>query len=277
MADWTQDLTGPQRDAAAALVDLFTRYGLASLAPKVIDFVRQGYSSDTISLLLQDTAEYKQRFAANAERQKKGLPVLTPAEYISAEQSYRSIMAGAGLPVGFYDQQSDFQRFIANDVSPTELKSRVDLAANAIRRAPAETKTIFSQWYTDGDMIAYALDPTKAAPLVEQRIQAAEAAALAKSQGSSLDQSTAEYIGNQGASFDQLQQGVGFIAQESKTTSKLDAIYGGDVTSADIAREVFGNDAQAATKRGKLASQERAAFSGSSGSRVAFGSDSGQI
>lgn len=278
MTDWSSDLTGDKRDAAAALVDLFTRYGLSSLAPKVAEFIRNGYSPDTTSLMLQDTSEYKDRFAGNVARQKKGLKVLTPAEYISAEQSYRSVIAQAGLPAGFYDQNSDFQRFIENDVSPTELKQRVDLAADVIRKAPAETKTLFSQWYNDGDMVAYALDPSRAAPLVEQRIQAAEAAAIAKTQGGNLDQGTAEWIGNQGASLDQIQSGVGFMVDEGKTMNKLSSIYGGeDVTTGDLAREVFGNDVSAAGKRKKLASQERASFGGSSGTSGAFRSDSGSI
>jgi hypothetical protein len=60
-------------------------------------------------------------------------------------------------------------------------------------------------------MIAYALDPTRAEPLVEQRIKAAEAAGVGKTQGVSLDQGTAELIGQQGQTFDQIRQGMGFV------------------------------------------------------------------
>ena len=79
MADITDSLTGANRDAAKALVELFKQYGLESLAPKIVEFIQNGYSADTTAILLQDTTEYKQRFAANEARRKKGLPVLSPA------------------------------------------------------------------------------------------------------------------------------------------------------------------------------------------------------
>ena len=268
--DFTANLTGATRDAAKALIDLFTTYGLKSLAPKIVEFLIAGYSADTISIELQNTAEYKQRFAANDTRVKKGLPALSPAEYIGTERSYRQLMASAGLPLGFYDQTSDFQRFLENDVSPTELKSRVDVASEAVRRAPAETLNYFKQWYSSGDMIAYALDPTKAAPLIEQRIKAAEAAGIAQQQGVSISRTSAESIGATGAAFDQIQSGLGFVAQEAPVTQKLSQIYGGDdVTTTDLVSEAFQNDQKAAEKRRRLASQERAAFGGSSGVNAA--------
>lgn len=277
--DPTANLTGATRDAAKALIDLFTQYGLASLAPKIVDFLIKGYSADTITIELQNTSEYKTRFAANDRRIKAGLPALSPAEYISTERSYRQIMASAGLPVGFYDQNTDFQKFLENDVSPTELKGRVDTATEALRRAPKETLDYFGQWYNTGDMIAYALDPSKAAPLIEQRIKAAEAAGIARTQGVSLTQSLAETIGATGSSFDQIQQGLGFVAQESGATTKLSQIYGGDdITTEDLVSEVFQNNGAAAAKRRKLASQERAAFSGSSGvNNATLSKDAGAI
>jgi hypothetical protein len=269
-ADPTTGLTGAARDAAAALIDLFTQYGLGSLAPKIIEFLRQGYSADTVAIELQNTAEYKSRFIANDARIKKGLPALGPAEYISTERAYRQLMAASGLPIGFYDTHSDFRSFLENDVSPTEVKSRIDLATEAVRRAPAQTKDYFSRWYSSGDMIAYALDPIRAAPLIEQRIKAAEAAGIAGSQGLALTQATAERIGATGSTFDQLQQGLGFVVQEAGVTSKLSDIYGGDnVTTEDLVSEVFQNDQKAAERRRRLASQERAAFGGSSGVNAA--------
>src|SRR5882757_3766747 len=82
-------LKGTERDAYLAINSLFKNYGLESLAPKIYDYVKNGYSADTISVLLQDTKEYKDRFSANEARKKAGLPVLSPAEYLSAESSYR--------------------------------------------------------------------------------------------------------------------------------------------------------------------------------------------
>jgi hypothetical protein len=221
-------LDGPDRDAAVALQQVFKSYGIETLAPQILKMIQEGLSSDTISIQLQNTKEYKQRFAANDARIKAGLPALSPAEYISTERSYRQVMTEAGLPVGFYDTPADFQKFLEKDISPTEVKGRVDAVAEAINQAPAETVNYFKQFYNTGDMIAYALDPSKAKPLIDKRIKAAEAAATAAANGTNLSQTNAEVIGQAGASLSDIQNGLGFIAQEQRTTDKLSQIYGGD-------------------------------------------------
>ena len=177
--DYLQGLTGDQRDIAVAVTNLFRMYGLESLAPKIISFVQAGMSAETISIELTQTPEYKQRFSANDARIKAGLPALSAAEYLATERAYRQVMQAAGLPIGFYDSSSDFTAWLANDVSPTEVKARVDAASEAINSAPAETLDYLKRWYGVGDLVAFALDSKRALPLIEQRISAAEAAATA--------------------------------------------------------------------------------------------------
>ena len=109
-------LEGAQRDVAAAVTSLFDSYGIGSLAGKIVQYAQQGMSADTMAIELQNTPEYKQRFAANDIRIKNGMAVLSPAEYIATERAYRQVMSQAGLPTGFYDSQSDFTNFIANDM-----------------------------------------------------------------------------------------------------------------------------------------------------------------
>jgi hypothetical protein len=257
------DKLNNNRDAATILTDLFNQYDLGTLAPQIVNYIKQGYSADAITVLLQQTPEYKQRFAANDIRIKAGLPALSPAEYIATERSYRQVMSAAGLPTGFYDSNSDFTSFLAKDISPTELKSRVDTATEAVNQAPKESLDYMKQWYNTGDLVAYALDPTKAQTLVEQRIKAAEAAGVGSTQGVNLTQQQGELIGATGVNLSQIQQGVGFLGQNLQATNMLDQIYGGDVTQDDLVKEVFQNDAAAAKKRDTLASKERAAFNGS--------------
>lgn len=259
-------LTGADRDAAVALTALFTSYGLGSLAPKIIDFIKQGYSADTISVMLVDTDEYKKRFAANDARIKKGLPALSPAEYLSTESAYRDVMKQAGVPAGFYDQPSDFEAWLGNDVSPSEIKTRVDSATEMVNSLDSNTLDEFKKFYTTGDIIAFALDQKRAAPLVGKAFEAAKVAGAAKSQGLQIDQNTAEQLAGQGVSRAQAQQGFSFVASEKDNVEKLSAISGsGPLTQSDLVNEVFYNDAAAAEKRNKLASQERGRFGGSSG------------
>lgn len=258
-------LSGPQRDAAVALTALFKSYGLESLAPRILDFIKKGYSADTVSVMLQETPEYRQRFKANDARVKAGMSVLSPAEYIATERAYRDIMQSAGLPKGFYDQTEDFTKFLSGDVSPTELKSRVDAASAVVNRADPNTLNYFKQFYSTGDIIAYALDQNRAAPLIEQQLRAASIAGQALNQQVGIDQTTAERLSAMGITTDQAQQGFGVVGAEQPTINKLNSIYGADVTQQDLVNEVFAGNAQATEKRRRLASQERAAFSGSGG------------
>lgn len=258
-------LTGPNRDAAVALTALFKSYGLDSLAPAIIGFIKQGYSADTISVLLVETPEYKKRFAANDARIKAGLPALSPAEYLSVESAYRQVMSAAGVPKGFYDQPSDFQKWIADDVSPTEIKSRVDTATEAINSMDAGALAAMRKFYTKGDLIAYALDRTRAQPLVGKQFEAAKIAGAAADQGVGVDRQLSERLAGQGVSGDQARQGFGLIANEQGNANKLAALSGSEgFTVADLANEVFLADADIAERRTRLASQERARFGSSS-------------
>lgn len=266
------------QNASDALQSLFNSYGLSSLSGEIIKLAQQGLGADSIALQLQQTDAYKQRFSANSVRIKNGLNALSPAEYIATERAYRQIMSSAGLPLGFYDQQSDFQKFLEMDISPTELQTRVNAATEAINQAPAGTLDYARQWYGTGDLVAYALDPERATALVEKRLKAAEAAALAARNGAGVSQGLAEEIGAQGLSLAQMQAGFGDVGQLFPTASKLAQIYGEPVTSDDLVKNVFLNDAESTKKIKSLASQERASFGGSTGvGKGSFSTDGGQI
>jgi hypothetical protein len=178
-------LSGDNRDAYLALQSLFKNYGLDSLAGKIFDYVKQGYGADTISVLLQDTPEYKKRFAANEARAKAGLAVLNPADYLATEASYRQILSSAGLPTGFYDNPADFQKWIASDVSPTEIKDRVDLAVAATSQANPAYKDALFQMYgiNEGDLTAYFLDSKRAEPILKKQAAAGAIGAAAIRRG----------------------------------------------------------------------------------------------
>lgn len=269
--DWADSLQGEQRDAYVALSKLFTEYGLGTLAPKIFEYIKAGYGSDTISLLLQDTSEYKERFAGNEARRKAGLPVLAPAQYLATEAAYRQILSSSGLPVGFYDSPADFTNWIAGDVSPTEIKDRVD-SALAVTNGNPEVRQAMKQMYgvSDGEIAAYFLDPKIAEPILRKREQAAEIAAAALQRGFGVG-TNAERFAAQGITAAQAQQGYGIISQEFRPMQELASIYGETWTQGEAEEAVFTPGAQqaggqsAADKQRRLASQERAMFSGRSG------------
>lgn len=258
-------LSGEDRDAYAAILGALRVYGLESLAPTVMGYIQQGYSSDTVSVLLPESPEYKQRFSANEARRKAGLPVLSPAEYLSVEDSYRQIMSSAGLPIGFYDQPSDFTAWISQDVAPQEVQERVATAKEIVNSLDPGALDQMRQWYSDGDLVAYALDRTRATAVVERQWKAAQAASAGRDNGLAINQGQAEQVGNLGLSGTQIRAGMSEAANLGTSTRRLSTVYGGDFTEQDAIDATFFSSQPAQQRARKLASQERASFSGSSG------------
>ena len=258
-------LQGANRDAYAALMNLFNSYGLSTLAPKIFNFVQQGYSSDTISILLQSTPEYEQRFAGNAARLKNGLSVLTPAEYLATEASYYQIVQSAGLPSNFYSSPSDWVQWIGNDVSPTEVQDRVNMAQQATQAAPpALVQALNVMGVPTTSLVAYYLDDAKALPILQQQFNAAQIGAAALRNGLAMDPTRATTFANMGISVSQANQAYQQIGQTLPTLETLGQVYNQKYSQATEENDLLMGNGQAALQTQKLVSQEKSAFSGSS-------------
>lgn len=259
-------LSGDSRDAFLAIKTVFANYGLESLAGKIFDFVKNGYSSDTISILLQDSDEYKKRFAANETRKKAGLNVLNPAEYIAAENSYRQILRQSGLPKGFYDGNDDFVGFLTGDVSPTELQDRVNLATQASTLANASMKQALQQMgIGQGEIAAYFLDSKKAMPFIQKAAAKAAIGAEALQRGFAFDQAYADELATSGISRDQAAQAYSRIGDQFTTMQSLGNIYGGGWSQRQAEEDVFRGGNEASAQKNRLIANERGNFSGSAG------------
>ena len=264
--NYQDQLSGANRDAYLALTNLFNGYGLASLAPKIFDYIKNGYSGDTITILLQDTPEYKQRFAGNEARKKAGLPVLSPSEYLSTEASYRQIMESAGLPSGFYDQPADFTQWIGKNVSPTEIQSRVDLATQAtVLSNPTYRQALNQMGIGDSQLTAYFLDPTRALPSLQKSAATAAIGAEALNNGLTFDQNYAAQLASAGVTQSTAQQGYAQIKQNLGQYQALAGIYGGDYTQRTSEEAAFQGNADAVKRQRDLVMKEAGQFSGTTG------------
>lgn len=271
-------LTGSNRDAFMALKSLFDSYGLGSLADKIYNYVKNGESADTISIQLQDTPEYKQRFAGNEARKANGLPVLSPADYLTTETSYKQIMAAAGMPSGFYDQNSDFNNWIGKNISPSEIQQRVDMATQAtILSNPDYRKALNQMGIDDAHLTAYFLDTNKAMPYLQKAAATAQIGAEALRNNLQFDQGYAEQLATMGISADQARQGFQQVAGELDTLNALGAVYGEDWNLKQSEAATFGTEGATAAqaKQRRLLSQERGAFGGREGSAAGGGLSSG--
>jgi hypothetical protein len=264
-------LTGENRDAFLALKSLFNTYGLGSLAGKIYDYVKQGYGADTIAILLQDTKEYKTRFAGNEARAKNGLAVLSPADYLATEQAYRQILSSAGLPKGFYDNPADFMRWISDDVSPTEIKSRVDLAVAATGQANPQYKEALFKMYgiNEADLTAYFLDRKRAEPILKKQAAAGAIGAAALRRGFAANTLDLEGYATLGITADQAEQAYAQISEGWDSMLGIAGRYGSSWSQREAEQEVFTPGASSASEKGKrLKSQERALFAGGRGGTI---------
>ena len=250
-----------------AMYQLLEEYGLSSLSGFLRSLILSGVTdSASIMLALQQTAEWKRRFAGNEMLAQQGLGVLSPAEYLATERSYAQIMRNYGLPAGFYDDPADFAKWIGHNVSAAELQQRVAAYSDlANREDPAIVEQLKSMGMTQGDLLAYMMDPERAAPLIQRQYQTALLGGAARRSGVVADNQYLNQLAGRGVSEQQAQQGYGLIGQSLHDAQTLSSVYGENYGLNDMQAEVFDNSATAAKKRKRLASRERAAFSGSAG------------
>ena len=258
------------------LKDEFSKFGLGSLVDGIKNLLVDGTPASEFALKLRETPEYKARFVANEARIAAGLTALSPAEYVAMEDQYQNIMRNYGLPATYYTKdttgkQAGFEKFLANDVSASELEDRIATAQQRVVNSNPEVLQALKQFYPDisnADILAYALDPQNALTNIKRKVTAAEIGGAAIAQGLQATGGTAESLAGQGITKAQAQQGYTDIANILPRASQLSEIYNqGPYTQQTAEAEVFntGGAAQAAAKRKKLTSLETAAFSGQSG------------
>ena len=254
------------------------QYGLEGLAADVEKYKIDGLSDDELLIRLRtESTAYKNRFKANEARISKGLRALTEAQYIELEDQYQDVMRRYGLPESYYTRgemgrQEGFEKFIAGDVSSVELEDRIQTAQRRVLNADPQIKNALTQFYgseiSNGDILAYVLDPAKAIENIKRKVTAAEIGGGALRAGLGVSRGRAEELGQYGVTKESAQQGFGTIASGLERGRQLSQIYNQpDYTQAVAESEVFAlPDAEKARRqRRKLGQLETTTFSGTSG------------
>ena len=265
-----------RQSAYDLLYEEFDRYGLGSLVTPLKDLITSGVSPSEFTLRLRETDAYKKRFSANQARIKNGLRALSEFEYITKEDAYQEVMRRRGLPPEYYAKgdlgvQKGFDALLAGDVSSAELEDRIVTAQDRVLNANPEIAATLKQFYpgiSNGDILAYALDPANAINAIKRKITAAEIGVAAKAEGLTSGLSRAEELATMGITGEAAKQGYQTIAGVVPRASQLSEIYKQDpYTQTTAETEVFGlaGSTEAARQRKKLTSLETAAFSGSAG------------
>jgi hypothetical protein len=270
-------ISGEMQDAYQRLYDEFNILGLGALVQDSKDLLMKATSIAAIPDALRNTKAYQTRFSANDARIKAGLRAISPAEYLKLEDQYQEVMRNYGLPASYYTpgqygKQEGFEKLIANDVSNTELEDRISTAQKRVINANPEVTTALKQFYpdiTNGDILAYTLDPKNAIENIKRKVTAAEIGGAALTQqGLTANLARAEELQKYGVDKAAATAGYSTIGAGLQRGSELASIYGeSPYTQATAESEIFklSGQQEARKQRQKVTGLEKATFGGQTG------------
>lgn len=274
-----------KKSAYTILFDDLNPLGLGSLVETVLKPLIEdpGVSEEQFTTSLRKSDQYRKRFAANEKRIAAGLKPLDEAAYLALEDKYQAIMRNYGLPESYYKKgdfgvQEGFEKFIANDIAATELEDRIVTAQQRVLNANPEVTTALKQFYpdiTNGDILAYTLDPKNALQNIKRKVTAAEIGGAALSQTDAMgkpilttSEARARELASYGVDKEAATTGYSAIGAGLQRGSELAAIYKeSPYTQATAESEIFklSGQQEARKQRQKVTGLEKATFGGQSG------------
>jgi len=284
----SQAAQAQRQSAYDLLLEQFKQYGLSDLVEPLKNLITSGASPSEFTIRLRESEPYKKRFAANAQRVAKGLTALDEATYLGMEDQYQEVMRQYGLPASYYakdatGKQAGFEQLLANDISNVELADRLMVAQDRVLKANPEVLKTIREFYpdiTNGDILAYTLDPKNAIKDIERKATTAEIGAAQTGAGLKATLSGAETLAKAGVTGERYQQAAPTIAEASIRGGQLASIYREDPYTQQTAEQAVLNtpgSAEAIRRTKKLGALETAAFSGQSGRGAIDRERAGQI
>jgi len=316
-------LTRDERDAFALVKYTFQQFGLDELVPAIESMMKNDVGPREAEVRLKTDPEYNyekdatgkfdynkpkgyaKRFAGNTARTKAGLNALSESEYLSIEDSYSQVLRSYGQQ-GLFGADATTKRakaaeLIGSDISPVELKDRVELAVSRVQNADPNIKRAFAAYYPglqDADLVSFLLNPKESLSTLTEKVKASEVAGAAAEfgfgpggptqaqmaqinalpadqranalQGLQAGYATefvqrAEEFAKYGVDLQTARQGYAAIAGGLEQGQRIAQRYGGQYTLGEAEQEVFKGNVEAQRKRKRFASLERAAFGGQTG------------
>lgn len=262
----TNSLSPQQRSAFDLLKQTLSDWGLADLFKYARQFVTQGLTGDEVTLKLQQTDEYKQRFSGNELRKAQGLSTLSPAQYIALEDQYRQLAKQYGLSGSFYGHDY-LAKLIGGDVSPAEFQTRAQIALQTFTQAPQEYKAYWAKYgFSQGDAVSAIMDSSgDSLADLQLKAQAVQIGGTAAQQGIDVSGNRALQFAKNGVTLDQARQAYQRISQMGATDASIAKRFGLSFGQADEENDLLLNQGDATQKRNLIYSEEAAQFSGRGG------------
>lgn len=195
--------------------------------------------------------------------------------FVSYQREAQQLVASSGLSPRFAEDKT-IRDYLVNSVSVDELKSRVQLAAEAVYRMPATTKQMFRDYYgvDEKDLQSFYLDteyysqnPNALAGSSAAALQKATAVAsfggIGATTGFALQREEAERLYAEGLTQEQAVTGL----TRAGVWSSLAQGAGEQLSRDEILGTVLSSSADL-LKADRVRSARRAQFSGSSGTRT---------
>jgi hypothetical protein len=275
----TQTKAEEKRRAGQSAYDIlyneFDKYGLGSLVKEVQQYIVDGLSPAEFTIKLRASKPYQERFAANATRIANGFKAIDEATYLELEDAYQVIMQNYGLPETYYQKgnlgtQKGFEELIGGNVDPVTLEERIIEGQKVTKGSKSiiDTAKQFFPTLTDGDFLAYVLNPKNGLEDIKRKVTAVEIGAGAAEADLGINLQRALELGTAGINKAQAKQGFAAIGTGLQRGSQLAEIYGEDpYTQTTAETEVFGlaGKTDATKKREKITGLEKATFGGQTG------------
>jgi hypothetical protein len=271
LPDMQAGMMEAQRQSAKAIIDsLLADYDLAGLTDFVNDLIFKEDILDARAILARIRTDkgaageiYWNRFAGNRARRQAGFNLISEAEYVALENSYRQVMRASGLPTGFYDAPDDFSALIGGDVSVAELSARVNEGYLAVQQSNPQVINEMRRLYgvDDSMLAAYFLDPAKATPMLLRQARSAQIASEATLQAEQqISAMTAEELAVAGITQQQARAGFQTIAQAEELFVPLPGTTEQAITQEEQIAGVFGTSAAAQQRIRQRSRERQAAF-----------------
>ena len=280
------NLEQQRTDAFSTLRSLLNRVGLGKLESAVQGVITSGRVNladpSAIMFALRDQPAYQKRFAANKKRIENGFPELDPSTYVALEQQYRQTLAANGLPSDFYNDQTDFEKFIEGDVSISELQARITDGYNRVANADPAVVAKLRELYDigGGDLAAYFIDPQRVRPRLvasdyRRQAQAAAIAARGGEVGVELGREAAEGLARRGVTEKEAQDR---FSERGQLAGLFEEMAGEQAMSEEEKLgATFGYDVDASNRLRQRAATRRSVFQGGGGFARTSGVTSGTI
>lgn len=258
-----------QQQARESAMDLMRRrldaYGLGNLAQFVWKLITEENITSEFALVerIRETEQYKQRFPAMKLRRDRNLNAISEQDYINLENSYRETMKIAGMPVNLFDTPEDFTSLISGDVSPAELKARVNQGYAAVAQSNPQVIQEMKRLYgvDDSMLAAYFLDPERTTPMLLRQAQAAQIAGQATLQAEmAIAAATAEELAVAGVTEETARQGFQTIAATEELFVPLPGTTEAAIGAEEQIAGVFGTSAAAQQRIRQRSRERQAAF-----------------